>query len=143
MIRVMNSNDVKGVHRLEVECFNHPWSLSAIEKEVNNDNSLFCVYEVNGEIVGYAGMYYICDEGDITNVAVTKEYRGKGIGKQLLTEMFRIANKNGKKEFTLEVRESNVIAKHLYESIGFKKEGIRKNFYDNPTEDGVIMWKRQ
>lgn len=143
MIRKMTINDVESVYGLEVECFERPWSLQSIEKEVENNNSLFCVCEKDGNIVGYAGMYYVCGEGDITNVAITKNYRGKGLGNELLTEMFRIANENNVFEFTLEVRETNIIARNLYEKLGFKVEGVRKNFYDNPVENGIIMWKRQ
>ena len=143
MIRKMTINDVESVYGLEVECFERPWSLQSIEKEVENNNSLFCVCEKDGNIVGYAGMYYVCGEGDITNVAITKNYRGKGLGNELLTEMFRIANENNIFEFTLEVRETNIIARNLYEKLGFKVEGVRKNFYDNPVENGIIMWKRQ
>lgn len=143
MIRKMTINDVESVYGLEVECFERPWSLQSIEKEVENNNSLFCVCEKDGNIVGYAGMYYVCGEGDITNVAITKNYRGKGLGNELLTEMFRIANENNIFEFTLEVRETNIIARNLYEKLGFKVEGVRKNFYDDPVENGIIMWKRQ
>lgn len=139
----MNSDDVESVYNLEVECFDRPWSLQSIQKEVENHNSLFCVCEKDGNIVGYAGMYYVCGEGDITNVAITKAYRGRGLGRELLTEMFKIANEDEIFEFTLEVRETNTAARNLYEKLGFKAEGVRKNFYDNPVENGIIMWKRQ
>lgn len=143
MIRKMTSDDVISVHNLETECFDRPWSLQSIEKEVENNNSLFCVCEEEGKVVGYAGMYYVCGEGDITNVAITKEYRGRGLGRELLTEMFKMANIDNIFEFTLEVRETNLAAMNLYKRLGFKVEGVRKNFYENPVEDGIIMWKRQ
>lgn len=142
IIRRMTKTDTQGVYQLETECFSRAWSLTSIEKEAENDSSLFCVCEIDGRIVGYAGMYYVCGEGDITNVAVTKTYRGRGIGRALLEEMFRIAAAEGIRAFTLEVRESNTTARHLYEGLGFQEEGIRKNFYDNPVENGIIMWKR-
>lgn len=138
----MTRDDVASVHQLETECFNRPWSYASIDKEVDNENALFCVCEIDDVIVGYAGMYYICDEGDITNVAITKDYRGRGIGQTLLEEMFRMAMLKGISQFTLEVRSSNIAARRLYEKLGFQEEGIRKNFYDNPVEDGIIMWKR-
>lgn len=138
----MESRDVQAVHQLEKECFSLPWSEKSLEKEVNNKQSLFCVWEENDKITAYAGMYYVCGEGDITNVAVTEQSRHRGIARNLLLEMFEISHTAGISEFTLEVRESNRTAINLYERLGFKTEGTRKNFYDNPKEDGLIMWKR-
>lgn len=142
MIRQMEIKDVEQVAELEQECFAEPWSKASLEKEVDNDGSLFCVCEIENRIVGYAGMYLIPPEGDITNVAVTEEYRGRGIAGDILAYMFDRAGTLGIMEFTLEVRVSNIPAIKLYEKLGFYSEGIRKNFYDVPKEDANIMWKR-
>lgn len=142
MIRLMESKDIEGVAELEKECFSMPWSAASLQKELDNENSIFCVCEMDGTIVGYAGLYLVPPEGDITNVAVTALYRGRGIAKQLLETLFEQAAKKGITEFTLEVRVSNEPAICLYEKMGFRSEGIRKNFYDAPKEDACIMWKR-
>lgn len=142
MIRKMTERDVPGVHKLEVECFSMPWSEMSLKKEVNNEQSLFYVCEEDGEIIGYAGMYLICDEGDIANVAVSSKYRGRKIATEILKKMFEDAKTRGVDKFTLEVRKSNSVAIGLYERLGFIAEGSRKNFYTNPTEDGLIMWRR-
>lgn len=142
MVRKMKIEDIEDVHALEIQCFSSPWSKDSLAKEVDNDSSMFFVYEINGEVVGYAGMYLIIDEGDITNVAVSADYRRKGIAREILEKMFEEAEKKHIKAFTLEVRKSNHAAIDLYTSIGFVTEGCRKNFYDNPKEDGLIMWKR-
>lgn len=142
MIRQMEIKDVEQVAALERECFAEPWSKASLEKEAGNDGSLFCVCEIENRIVGYAGMYLIPPEGDITNVAVSEEYRGRGIAGAILTYMFDRAGTLGITEFTLEVRVSNIPAIKLYEKLGFYSEGIRKNFYDAPKEDASIMWKR-
>ena len=142
MIRIMQTKDVREVAKLEQECFSLPWTESALEKEVSNPDSLFCVCEIDGKIVGYAGMYYVYPEGDITNVAVTKEYRRQGIAKEILTYMFSEAKKSAVTEYTLEVRVGNKSAISLYETLGFENAGVRKNFYDNPKEDAFVMWKR-
>lgn len=138
----MENKDVKVIYKLEEECFSVPWSEKSIAKEVDNLQSLFCVYEEADEVVAYAGMYLIGNEGDITNVAVRGDFRRCGIGRRLLSEMFEIARKEGISEFTLEVRESNNAAIKLYEKLGFRTEGVRKNFYDKPKENALIMWKR-
>lgn len=138
----MENRDVEVVHQLEQECFSMPWSEQSLSKEVDNPQSLFYVYEENEKILAYMGMYCIGYEGDITNVAVTTSERHKGIGRELLSKVLEEAETKGLTEFTLEVRESNKAAISLYESLGFKTEGVRKNFYDNPKENGLIMWKR-
>lgn len=142
MIRQMEIKDIEQVAQLEQECFAVPWSVVSLAKETGNKDSLFCVCEMESRIVGYAGMYLIPPEGDITNVAVTEEYRGRGIAGEILIYMFDRAENLGITEFTLEVRASNVSAIKLYKKLGFCNEGIRKNFYDAPKEDACIMWKR-
>lgn len=142
MIRIMQDKDVEEVALLEKECFSMPWTETSIKKEIENKDSLFCVCEVDRKVVGYAGMYYVYPEGDITNVAVTKEYRGQGIAKNILNFMFEKARGEGITEYTLEVRIGNKNAIRLYETLGFIDAGIRKNFYDNPKEDALIMWKK-
>lgn len=142
MIRIMQDKDVLSVSKLEKQSFSMPWSEQALEKEIFNKDSLFCVCEIDKKIIGYAGMYYVYPEGDITNIAIDKKYQGKGYAKELLNYMFELANSRGIKEFTLEVRVSNMNAIKLYEKLGFENVGVRKNFYDNPKEDAYIMWKR-
>lgn len=85
----------------------------------------------------------VVDEGQITNVAVLPEYWHRGIGSKLISEMLVIAREEGLKSFTLEVRESNGNAVKLYKKLGFMKEGIRKNYYEKPTENALIMWLRE
>lgn len=142
MVRLMETKDIEQVAELEKECFSKPWSAASLEKEVDNTNSIFCVYEIENRIVGYAGMYLTPPEGSITNIAVTEKYRGRGIAGDILESMFRKANFEGITEFTLEVRISNRSAINLYKKYGFLCEGIRKNFYEEPREDAYIMWKR-
>ena len=142
MVRRMKIEDVPYVAQIERQCFSTPWSEQSLMKYADGKDSLFCVVEVNGVIAGYAGMYYVYPEADITNVAILNDYRGCGYAKALLEHMLRVSGESGITEFTLEVRKSNTTAIKLYEKFGFVSEGIRKNFYDAPKEDAVIMWKR-
>ena len=84
----------------------------------------------------------IAGEGDVSNVAVYEEHRGKHIATALMQELLRVGEEKGIRDFTLEVREQNQPAIRLYEHAGFVSEGIRPNFYDKPKDNAVIMWKR-
>ena len=142
MVRKMEKSDLAAVAGLEQECFSVPWSEKALEQSLNSRDTLFCVCEEAGQIVGYVGMYLAYPEGDIANVAVRKSCRRRGYAQALLTCLFAEAKKLGVTEYTLEVRESNEAAIRLYEKMGFTIEGKRKNFYDQPKENALILWKR-
>ena len=95
-----------------------------------------------GKIVGMCGVKKIFEEGEISNVAVHPDFRGKGISRKMLNILMREAREDGVQAFTLEVRAGNGIAINLYESLGFRTEGVRRGYYDHPKEDGLIMWQR-
>ena len=92
--------------------------------------------------MGYAGMWIALDEGEITNVSVKKDRQGRKIGTALLIALEEAGQKRGVDSFFLEVRKSNEKAIALYEKTGFVRMGIRKNFYEDPKEDGIVMCKR-
>lgn len=136
----MKAEHIACIAQLEKECFSTPWSENALSEELTNPDSHFLVAEC-GEIAGYIGVQEICGEAYITNVAVFEGFRKKGIGRTLLREAAEGASSRGCEFITLEVRTSNSAAIALYESEGFEKVGIRKNFYASPTEDGAIYTK--
>ena len=141
-VREFKENDEISIAKLEKECFSEPWSEKAI-LDAKENNTVFFVAQENQNVIGYAGLQIILDEGYITNVAVTKEQRGKGVGKALMENLLKKADEKDLAFVTLEVRESNLAAISLYEKLGFKKEGERKNFYANPKENAHIMTKRR
>ena len=108
---------------------------------MEQENTCFLSACKNGSIVGYCGYLQVLDEADITNVAVDAASRRDGVGESMLQELMRRGAQKGIKAFTLEVRESNLAAISLYQKLGFASAGIRKNFYDAPKENAVIMWK--
>lgn len=142
-IRELTAEDVEAVSRIEQETFSMPWSPEDFLEMVEADYAYYYVAEVEGEIVGCCGIRNIVGEGEITNVVVASEYRGRGIGRALMEYMLREAVFHGIGDCTLEVRVSNASAIRLYESLGFQSEGIRPGFYEKPKEDAMIMWKRQ
>ena len=163
-IRRMREEDIPQVVEIEKIAFSRPWTKSifkavlllpyaayyvAVEDgETGADavNTVLTGQEsaefVPGKIVGVCGVKKIFEEGDISNVAVHPDYRGRGISRKMLEVLMREACEDGVQAFTLEVRAGNEIAVNLYESLGFCTEGIRPRFDEDPVEDGLIMWKR-
>lgn len=138
-IRPMQSEDVKLVYELSARCFTVPWTESSLSKELDNHLAYYCVAEHKGNIVGYGGMWMIAGEGEVTNIAVDKEYRGEGIGQAILNNLMQIGQEKTLLMIHLEVRAGNEVAQKLYKSAGFEKITVRKGYYQKPTEDAVVM----
>lgn len=141
-IKPLTEEYVDQVCILEEEAFSMPWHKESFLEMISNKNAQYLVALSDNQVVGSCGLRNIVGEGEITNVVTAKEYRNMGIGKILLNTLLEEGTKMGVEAFTLEVRKSNAAAIHLYESLGFVTEGIRPNFYEKPTEDALIMWKR-
>ncbi len=141
-IRQMREEDLDQVAQLEAETFSTPWSRESLLSFWQREDTVFLAAERDGEIVGYCGYLQIFDEADILNVAVKEAYRNRRIGTRLVEKLIETGKDRGVSQFTLEVRQSNKRAIHIYEKMGFVSAGIRKNFYERPAEHAVIMWKR-
>ena len=136
----MNADHLDEVAELERICFAAPWSRNMLAEELDNALSAFLVaLDGDGKVVGYAGLQVILDEGYITNVAVRPEWRRRGVAGKLLQVFLDFAQANRLAFLTLEVRESNYGAIALYGSRGFRSVGRRRNYYEHPREDAVIM----
>ena len=128
---------------LERLCFSRPWSRAMLAEELENACAAFLVAEdENGDVLGYAGLQVVLDEGYIANVAVRPEARRRGIATKLVQVYLNFARANRLAFLTLEVRPSNTAAIILYGRLGFRSAGRRKNYYEHPTEDCIIMTKR-
>lgn len=137
----MTADHLDELARLEKVCFSRPWSRQMLAEELDNACAAFLVALEEGteKVVGYAGLLVMADEGYITNVAVFPEYRRQGIAGQLLEVFLRFAQANALAFLTLEVRPSNEAAIALYQGYGFEEKGRRKNYYDFPKEDALIL----
>ena len=142
IIKPLTEEYVDQVCVLEEEAFSMPWHKESFLEMIANENACYLVALVGEEVVASCGLRHIVGEGEITNVVTKNTMRGKGIGRQILLRLLEEGAKLGAEAFTLEVRVSNAPAIHLYGSLGFVSEGVRKNFYEEPTEDALIMWKR-
>lgn len=138
-IREMRIDDLDQVMVIEKENFSVPWTENGFFTLLIRQDMLFLVAEEEGRILGYAGMILIPDEGEITNVSVAATARRRGIGRELLRVLFEKAKAAGIRFVYLEVRVSNEAAIRLYKQYGFVKEGIRRNYYEEPTEDAMVM----
>ena len=141
IVRKMHPEDLSQVCEIEKENFSLPWSEKSFLESMERADTVFLVALMNEEVAGYVGCYCIAGTGEITNVAVKTSHRRKGIGGKLLEKLYEEGALLDTQEFFLEVRESNEAAIGLYLRQGFVKEGIRKNFYEKPVENAVIMWK--
>ena len=139
----MTADHLEELEKLERICFSRPWSRKMLAEELENQCAAFLVAEdsVSGRVLGYAGLMVVADEGYITNVAVFPEYRRQGIAAQILQVFLQFAAANHLAFMTLEVRPSNAAAIALYQGFGFEEVGRRKNYYDLPKEDALILTK--
>lgn len=140
-IEPMNESHLKDLALLEKQCFSVPWSENALKAELEKDNSRFFVAITKNEVSGYIGANNVLGEVYINNIAVFYNYRGFGIGESLLTHLINVSKEENCDLVTLEVRVSNAPARKLYEKLGFSEVGVRKNFYEQPNEDGIIYTK--
>lgn len=138
----MTIDDVDGVLKVEEECFAIAWTRADFVREMTeNKLAVYFVAKDGEKIVGYAGMWHVVNEGQITNVAVINDYRQQNVGSALIEEMIKAAEERKMMGMTLEVKISNYPAQKLYSKYGFKPEGFRKNYYKDTNEDAIVMWK--
>lgn len=135
----MSAEHIPQIAALEKACFSHPWTEAMLQNELWNDSAvILAAVGEDGTVLGYAGLQTVLDEGYINNVAVSPAFRRQGVAGELLAAFVRFGA--AKLAFlTLEVRASNAPAIALYEKYGFQEAGRRKNYYDDPKEDAILM----
>lgn len=122
------------------------WSLQSIRDVLRYDNNIYYVaYSIEeNQIIGFAGVMVIADEAELLNIAICQAFRGQGIGKLLLEKMLQVTVEQGACRLLLEVRQSNLVARALYDRYCFREIARRKDYYSNPTEDAVILeWSNE
>ncbi len=138
--REMIPEDADAVAQIEKSCFPVPWSRQSFWEEASHEHTLYWLALDEEKVIGYAGCWILAGEAQITNVAISPEYQGKGVGTQLMKSMIEVAKKRGATAMTLEVRPSNASALALYKKFGLKSVGRRKGYYSDNGEDAIIMW---
>lgn len=142
ILREMLVDDLDQVMEIENDLFHVPWTRTGYFTFLTRNDSMFLVVEDKGQIIGYCGLLMVLDEGDVTNVAVRRDRQREGIGHFLMDSLVRLAEGIGITTIHLEVRAGNSTAIRLYERMGFARDGIRKGYYTNPTEDALLMTRR-
>ena len=137
-LREWTAADIPAVKTIEETCFSAPWSEKALAEELDVPSAIFVTALDSGNVAGYIGMHHLGDVGYICNVAVSSDYRRRGVAGALLEHLIDYAHGNSLSEITLEVRTSNQAARNLYEKFGFERLGTRPNFYSNPKENAEI-----
>jgi len=139
-IEPMTLDDLDAVTTIERASFPTVWHPSAYLGELQSGNTCYLVARWESEVIGFAGMWLLFEEGHITTLAVKPEYRRHGVGKALLIGLIREALRRGGSRLTLEVREGNAVARTLYEQFGFAAVAYLPRYYVDTGEDAVVMW---
>lgn len=141
IFRNMTEKDVAGVAELEKKIFSDAWTSRGIYETFCQNQAFVGVAECDGEIVGYCIIYYVMDEGEIARIAVDEKVRRQSVGRGLLDFVCECCKMKNINRLLLDVRESNEGAREFYEQYGFTVDGVRKNFYEQPKENAVLMSK--
>lgn len=141
VIAPMRRRHLRGVLAIEQRTNHRPWSLGLFLGELRMPTSRAYVVALDGHrVLGFAGLMVTADGGHLTNIAVHPDRRRQGIGDRLMLVTMREAIRRGLGAVTLEVRMSNTGAQELYRRFGFAPGGVRRNYYADVGEDGLIMW---
>lgn len=141
IFRKMTEEDIAQIADLEKKIFTDPWTNQGIYETFCQNQAFIAVAEQNDKIVGYGIIYYVLDEGEIARIAVDETVRRQGVGRGILDYICKCCKKENVIRLLLDVRESNVSARSFYEQYGFLADGMRKNFYEKPNENAVLMSK--
>lgn len=140
----MNEEDLPLVIEIENICYPNPWRLSSFKGEIENrpiSNPYVIIYRPLEKIIGYIIYWHIRNEVQISNIAISPDYRQLGVGEGVLRKVLLDMRHKSAEFVFLEVRPSNLAARRLYEKLGFTILGLRKGYYRNPSEDAIIMGK--
>lgn len=141
--REMTVPDIETVYGIECSCFTQPWSVESLINELTeNDVAYYAVAEFDGRVIGYAGMWVVCEEAHMTNIAVDSAFRCRGAATGLIIHLMKKALDKHSNCITLEVRESNYNAQRIYYSLGFGYVGTRKKYYSDTGENALILWNK-
>jgi ribosomal-protein-alanine N-acetyltransferase len=144
VVRATAEDDLTDVEALQRRAFTNAWGAEALRWELKNTDvaRLYLMRTRSGELVAYCACWMVFDELHINSLAVDLPWRRQGLARRLLGEVFRDVLSAGAQSATLEVRQSNTAARALYERLGFRVEGVRRDYYQEPREDALVLWQR-
>jgi ribosomal-protein-alanine N-acetyltransferase len=141
--RLADEQDLEGVLTVESESFTNPWTRDMYAWELQNRSMchILLVRTPDCRVAGFCAFWLVFDEIHINNIAMRPGFRAQGIGTALLRQVLAEGRHMGARRATLEVRASNEGARRLYERMGFYVAGVRRNYYSEPVEDALILWR--
>ena len=141
--RLADEQDLDGVLAVESESFTNPWTRDMYAWELQNRSMchILLVRTAEWHVAGFCAFWLVFDEVHINNIAIRPALRAQGIGTALLKHVLAEGQHLGARRATLEVRASNAAARRLYERMGFYVAGVRRNYYSDPVEDALILWR--
>jgi ribosomal-protein-alanine acetyltransferase len=141
--RVAADEPLTAVAALQAESFIRPWGIDAIARELRDNpvTRLYVLESASGSLLGFCACWIVAGELHINSLAISPHARRQGHARHLLREVFASAVREGAEAATLEVRRSNTAAVALYAALGFAVEGVRKDYYEQPTEDALVLWR--
>lgn len=125
--------------KIEKRSFHSHWNKQTFFDEISAENGYYLVAKDKNRILGYSGFRFVLDEAHITTLAVHHRSRKKGIGTKLIEQLIKDARPMGLKKLYLEVRQSNTPAQKIYKKMGFKVIDRRREYYQHPVEDALVM----
>jgi len=141
-LRRLELTDLDEVEEIERASYPTPWSRAMFVAELRKPGSLALgAFAAESELVGYAFVSRYVDAWHVMNVAVSDDFRRRGVATALLERLFEVTATDARRGYTLEVRVSNEDAIRLYERLGFERRGIRRGYYTDNREDALIMWR--
>ncbi len=139
-IRPMRAADVDAVVAIERDAFGSPWQRDTFAGLLERPGVELLVMDSAGDgVIGYAVLWCVLDQGELANVAISSEWRGRGLGRHLVERVIAAARARGITKIFLEVRASNERAAGIYRQLGFVEVGVRRDYYQHPKEDARIM----
>lgn len=140
-VRNMVETDLDAIAKLEAAIFTDAWTIKSIYDTFCQKQAFIVTAENDGKVAGYCIVYFVLDEGEIARIAVDTSCRRQGVGGKILEQVSQICKDKGITRLLLDVRENNESARRFYLSYGFQEDGIRKNFYEMPKENAILMSK--
>ena len=140
VIRKMTVDDLEQVVAIDQISFSLPWPARSFRFEVTDNEASRCwVADLDGRIIAMLVGWFIVDELHVATIATHPEFRGQGIGREILLHALCVAKEEGAIKSFLEVRESNEVAQNMYRNFGFVEDGRRKGYYKDNGEDAILM----
>jgi len=143
--RLTGEDDLADVAALEAASFSNPWSREMLSRDLQNTSvsRVYVMRDAAGSLVAFCACWFIGDEIHLNTLAVTETERRRGHAPRLLQFVFREAAGEGLRRATLEVRRSNEAALKLYAGLGFEVRGVRRDYYQTPQEDALVLWSER